>query len=91
MHDLECAGRDCGQPDQLDADDGRECDVAESEDSGGDHHDAKQRADPEWRRTQSFDAGLAVIDCHAMLLISVMIGTLGMVSSHPQRRHPTKP
>jgi hypothetical protein len=42
-------------------------------------------------QAQSFDVGPAVIDCHAIFLICVVIGTLEMVASSPQRRHPTKP
>ncbi|MHC2687155.1 hypothetical protein ACVJDU_008719 [Bradyrhizobium diazoefficiens] len=65
--------------------------VAESRDAGGDHHDAEESADPQRRRAQNPDVRPAVIDCHAILLIRAMIGTLGMVASSPRRRHPTKP
>lgn len=69
VDDLERAGGDRGQADQLHADDGRERHVAESCDTGGDQDDAKQSADPQGWRAQSCDAGPAVIDCHATLLI----------------------
>jgi hypothetical protein len=91
MHDLEGTGRDRRQPDQLDADDGCEHDVADSCDAGRDHDDTQESADPKRRRAQNLDAGPAVIDRHAILLISAMIGTLGNIAPNPQIRHPTKP
>src|ERR1700687_2287745 len=68
MMDLERAVTDDHDPDQLDADDRGEHDVAEGKDAGSAHHDAKERADPQRRRAHRLDAGPAVIDCHAILL-----------------------
>ena len=67
MKDLERADTDDRNPDQLDADERGEHDVAESEDARGVHHDAKERADPQRRSARSPDVGPVVIDCHAIL------------------------
>lgn len=48
--DLERAGRDGGQPDELDADDSRKHNIAEGSGAGGDQDNAKQSANPDWRR-----------------------------------------
>lgn len=86
MGNLECAGGDRDEPDELDTDDGGEGKVAEREQAGGDQDDAEECTNPQRRSNHGIETPATVIHCHAILL-----GGYGPIehASDPNVEHPT--